>query len=395
MTISNTSVAVIGGGLSGLTQSLLLAQGGIQTICVDPYAGQADDRTMALSYGSVQLLKRAEIWNKLEAQACPINHIDILDGDSPILLDFDAHEIKDRIDDGPFGWIVENKHLAKILHESLLQQKSAQIIKQAVTSYEENESEVLIRLSDGQMISTSLVIGADGRQSFTRQHMGVGARQWSYHQEAVVCIVTHQKPHHNVAVEHFLPAGPFALLPMLDDEKGQHRSALVWTQEARSDHKVSEFNDDVFVTALTERIPSSYGTVMNVTPRRAYPLNLIHAYKYIAPRFALIADAAHGIHPIAGQGLNIGLRDVKVLTDMLVDAHSAQKDLGDVMLLEKYEKARRVDNMSMAIATDALNKLFANNILPIRVLRKLGLKAIQKLPKTKRFFMSQAAGLRH
>lgn len=392
MTVSNQTIAVIGGGLSGLTQALLLAQSGIQTICVDPYAGRADDRTIALSYGSIELLKQANIWDELKTLACPINHIDILDGNSPVLLDFDAYEIGDRINDEPFGWIVENKHLAKVLHESLLKQKSAKIIKQFVASYNETEEDVVIELNNGEVIHVALVIGADGRQSFTREYMEVGARQWSYHQEAVVCIVTHEKPHNNAAVEHFLPAGPFALLPMLDDENGHHRSALVWTQDAKSKDKISKFNDDVFTMALSERIPSSYGAVTHVTPRRAYPLNLIHAYKYVMPRFALIADAAHGIHPIAGQGLNIGLRDVKALTDILVQADGG---FGDISLLRKYEKERRFDNMSMAAATDALNKLFANNILPIRLLRKIGLKAVQKLPKTKRFFMSQAAGLRH
>ena len=384
-------VIIVGGGLSGLSLACLLGKEGIKTACIDqldPKSKVTDLRTTAISYGSSKILSQAGVWDDMLKKACPIEDIQILDGDSPLLLQFLSSEVQDRA----FGWIVENADLKKILTKKVKALKSVTHITPAnVSDFEVNDDEASATLDSGEILTAKLIIGADGRQSDLRKWMDIPTRQWSYNQCAVICCVAHENPHNNIAVEHFWPEGPFAILPMHDHKK-QHRSSVVFTEHGPEKHSLMHFTDEEFETALNARFPDTYGQVTMINKRAAYPLNLIHATSYIGPRMALVADAAHGIHPIAGQGLNLGFRDVDKIAELLTKAHKNGSDLGNSDLLEKYQSARRFDNMSMVAVTDGLVRLFSNNLPPVRFLRRAGLKVVSKLKPAKQFFMKQAMG---
>lgn len=394
----DADVIIVGGGPAGLTMTALLAANGVKTICIDrdnpasQIKQDFDGRTIAVSYGSRQVLEAAGIWDSLENKACPINTIQILDEESPVLLKFDKSEVDDRT----FGWIAEMRDIRTALFDKLATEKHAHHkAPAAVSGYalHKDEKSVSVHLQDGTSLSAPLVIGADGRNSFTREWMGIDTRGWSYRQKAVVCVVHHENPHQHIAVEHFRPEGPFAVLPMKDDEQGRHRSSLVWTEHYNTrDKSAMDYDDEVFNAALNSRFPEFYGRVGIAGPRFSYPLGLIHAHQYIGPRMALIADAAHGIHPIAGQGLNLGFRDIACLTELITTAVKNKEDPGADALLATYQKQRRFDNMAMAGATDALTRLFSNDIAPVGIVRKIGLRAVAKLPHAKGFFMKQAMG---
>jgi len=390
-TKNSYDVIIVGGGLSGLSLACLLGQCGIKTACIDqldPKAKTTDLRTTAISYGSSQILTRAGIWGDMLKKASAIEDIQILDGDSPLLLQFLSSEVQDRA----FGWIVENADLKKILSKKVKALKSVTHIAPAsVSDFAINDDEASATLENGETLTAKLIIGADGRQSSVRKWMDIPTRQWSYNQRAVICCVSHENPHNQIAVEHFWPEGPFAVLPMSDAKK-QHRSSVVFTEHGPEKHSLMKFTDEEFETALNARFPDSYGKVKMIGKRAAYPLNLIHATSYIGPRMALIADAAHGIHPIAGQGLNLGFRDVDKIAELLTNAHKSGEDLGNPELLEQYQSARRFDNMSMVAVTDGLVRLFSNNLPPARFLRRTGLKLVSKLRPAKQFFMKQAMG---
>jgi len=261
-----------------------------------------------------------------------------------------------------------------------------------VRDYSVDDDGVNVHLADDTILRAKLVIGADGRNSFTRDWMGINTRGWNYHQRAVVCIVHHENPHDNIAIEDFRGEGPFAVLPMMDNEDGNHRSSIVWTEHGSEKDSAVHWDDAAFDAALQERFPDFYGKVSCASRRFSYPLGLIHAHSYIGPRMALVGDAAHGIHPIAGQGLNLGLRDIAALAELIVQAKRDGKDVGSADLLETYQRQRRFDNMAMAAATDTLNKLFSNNITPLRILRKVGLRMVQNVAPARKFFMRQAMG---
>ena len=384
-------VIIVGGGLSGLTMACLLGQGGIKTACIDqadPKKTPTDLRTTAISYGSSKILDRAGIWDKMLKKANPIEDIQILDGDSPLLLQFLSGEVQNRA----FGWIVENADLKKILTKQAKSIKAITHIAPAkVSAFDVTDENASVTLENGETLTAQLVLGADGRQSSVRKFMDVPTRQWSYNQRAVICCVAHENSHNNVAVEHFWPEGPFAILPMSDHKK-QHRSSVVFTEHGPEKNSLMHFTDEEFEIALNARFPESYGAVKMINKRAAYPLNLVHAQSYIAPRMALIADAAHGIHPIAGQGLNLGFRDVDKMAELLGKAFKEGKDLGQQDILEAYQRARRFDNMSMVAVTDGLVRLFSNKLPPVRFLRRTGLKIVSKLRPAKQFFMKQAMG---
>lgn len=398
----DADIIIVGGGHAGLTQALLLAQNDFKVICVDrdDYSKvnyqDVDGRTTAISYGSHLVMKQAGAWDDLLPQACPIKSIDILDGQSPTLLNFSSKEMESEINtdhDVFFGWIINNNVIHQTLQTSLNNHPLATHLSGiTVANYIRHNDYMEVVLDDGRKLYTKLVIGADGRQSFTREWMKVGAKEWSYDQQAIVTIVTHENEHNNIAVEHFKSEGPLAILPMLSGKQGENRSALVWTQHGKNAKNMLTCDKHTFITALNSLFPDFYGDITNIEKRFSYPLNFVHAYDYIVPRMVLIADAAHGIHPIAGQGLNLGLRDVKALNDVLSAAQKQNEDIGSLKILKKYQATRRPDNMAMAIATDVLNKLFSNNILPIKIARKIGLKLVSKINPAKRFFMRQAMG---
>lgn len=388
-------IIVVGGGLAGLTMTALLARAGAHVLCIDReeparMMGEAfDGRTTAISYGSRKVLEAAGVWERIAADACPIKTIQIMDGGSPVLLEFDSGEVGGRI----FGWIAENRLIRRALYDAVGACRTARHIAPAsVQDFAVDEAQARAVLADGATHGARLIIGADGRQSFTREWMGIGARAWSYRQRAIVCTVIHEQPHGNIAIENFRPEGPFAILPMTDDAQGNHRSSVVWTEHGPEPRSAIHYGQAVFDAALTARFPEAYGAVRQTGGRFSYPLSLVHAHHYTGPRMALVAEAAHGIHPIAGQGLNMGLRDIAALAELAGEALAAGDDPGAAALLARYQRQRRADNMGMAGATDVLNRLFSNDIAPVRLTRRAGLRLVAKMPVAKQFFMKQAMG---
>lgn len=380
-------VTIIGGGLAGLSLACLLGQGGVKTACVERNAPGKDNslRTTALSWGSQQILDRAGIWQKLE-NACPVEDIRIYDGDSPLLLSFLSREVEDK----PFGWVALNRDLLAAMR-ARAQECGVDLIAPAIVkNFEIGESAVTI-LENGEKIESSLIIGADGRNSFVREWIGVATRAWDYGQRAVLCVVSHENPHHNAAIEHFRPEGPFAALPMADDGE-THRSAVVLTEHGPKRKSLMNLSDEMFEAVLREKFPPEYGSVKAISPRACFPLTFSHAAEYIAPRMALVADAAHGLHPVAAQGLNLGLRDVNELAALVIEARAAGNDPGDAALLEAYQRRRRPPNTAMAAATDALVRVFSNRLPPLRAARRAGVKLLSKSPRARKGFIRRAMG---
>lgn len=387
-------VVIVGGGLSGLSLSCLLGETTELTIaCLDRESAdhhlKTDSRTTAISFGSGKILDRAGIWRQLEPLGCPIRDIRIMDGDTPVLLQFLSAEMQDR----SFGWIFANRDLRTVMLTKIAALKNVDhLAPEQVTGLEQGEDHVKIILRTGKNLSARLLVGADGRGSFVREWLDIPVRGWDYGQRAVICNIAHEFPHENRAIENFWPEGPFALLPMNDDEQGRHLSSLVFTEHGPKRRSLMRLTDAEFRQAVADKCPASYGRIELACPRQSYPLSLIHAARYIGPRTALVADAAHGIHPVAGQGLNLGFRDIGELGALLKEAAEQGQDIGAPELMETYQRRRRPDNTAMIAVTDALVRLFSNNLPPVRLLRRIGLKAVAKLPPAKRFFMANAMG---
>jgi 2-octaprenyl-6-methoxyphenol hydroxylase len=384
-------IAVVGGGLSGLSLAIACAAAGIETAVVDredpaKFRDAAyDGRTTAIAYGSQQVLKGIGVWDALSAYAEPIREIRVADGDSPLFLHYDRAEI----DAEALGYIVENRLLRGALQARAETLPSLTLYApSAVEQVEFGETQAQLALSDAGRIAASLVVGADGRNSPMREAAGIKTWRKSYRQIAIVCVVRHEKPHRGVAVEHFRAAGPFAILPMQGN-----RSSIVWTEEEHEASLLLALDDKAFAHQLASRFGDFLGRVEPEPGRWSYPLSLILAERYAAPRLALIGDAAHVIHPIAGQGWNLGVRDIAALAELLVDAHRLGIDLGSAELLRRYERWRRFDSLTLTTVTDGLNRLFSNEAPPLRLARDLGLAAVNHAPGLKRFFMRHAMGV--
>ncbi|HEX3971292.1 MAG TPA: UbiH/UbiF/VisC/COQ6 family ubiquinone biosynthesis hydroxylase [Stellaceae bacterium] len=384
-------IAVVGGGLSGLSLAIACAAAGIDTAVIDredpaKFRDAAyDGRTTAIAYGSQQVLKGIGVWDALAPHAEPIREIRVADGDSPLFLHYDRSEIEAEA----LGYIVENRLLRGALQERAAALPSlALYAPNAVDDVEFGEAQAQLSLSDGGRIATSLVIGADGRNSPMREAAGIKTWGRSYRQIAIVCVVRHEKPHNGVAVEHFRAAGPFAILPMQGN-----RSSIVWTEEEHDAPALLALDNKAFARQLASRFGDFLGRLEPEPGRWSYPLSLIQAERYAAQRLALIGDAAHVIHPIAGQGWNLGVRDIAALAELLVDAHRLGLDLGSSNLLRQYERWRRFDSLTLTTVTDGLNRLFANDFPPLKLARDLGLAAVNHAPGLKRFFMRHAMGV--
>ncbi len=392
-------VVIVGAGLSGLAMACLLGHGGVNVAIIDRLPVDArlshefDGRTTALSYGTAQHLTDCGLWKRLECHGAPITDIDIRDGNRPFLLQFD-HE-KSGVDGSPpFGWIIENRHIRHELVDFINTLDTVDTICPALVDHlnppSDEKNTRSLTLADGRVIQANLIIGADGRRSMMRDQAGIDHLKLDYKQKALVFGITHDHPHDGLAVEHFFDTGPFAILPLPDGPNGDHRSGIVWTVEENARHDIADLPDFAFTRAVADRCPDHYGRIVPFGNRQSYPLSLIHAKSYIADRFVLIGEAAHGIHPIAGQGFNLSMRDIDMLADMIVSRTKAGMDIGLPAVLNKYQSLRRPDNVKMIAATDLLNRLFSNNILPVRWARSVGLGVVQRIDGLKKFFMRQA-----
>jgi 2-octaprenyl-6-methoxyphenol hydroxylase len=384
-------VLVVGGGLSGLAMGVACAVAGLEVAVVDREAPAAtlatafDGRTTALAFGSQQVLAGIGVWPLVADEAEPILDIRIADGAAPLFLHYDHR----AVGNDPFGWIIENRTLRRALLERARSLPTLRHIAPcAVERVDQEAAGAVAALSDGSRLRAPLVIAADGRGSPTRDAAGIGTRVWRYGQTSIVCTVRHQEPHRGVAVEHFYPGGPFAILPM-----SGRRSSIVWSERDDLVPGLLALDEARFTAELGRRFGDWLGPLALEGGRWSYPLSLMLAERYAGPRLALVSEAAHAIHPIAGQGLNLGIRDIAALAELVVDQRRLGLDLGDPGLLARYEQWRRIDTMVLAGVTDGLNRLFSNAIPPVALARDLGLAAVNRMPPVKRLLMRHAMGL--
>lgn len=384
-------LVIVGGGLVGLTLGIAVAEAGLDVAVIDrddpaaTVAAAFDGRGSAIAYGSRQALAAIGLWGKLAEDASPILEIRVADDNAPLFLHYDHRDVGDQ----PLGWIVENRALRQaLLARASELPRLRHLAPLTVADVERSSAGALVRLADERAISARLVAAADGKTSPLRQAAGIRTVTWSYPQTGIVVTVRHERPHGGVAVEHFLPAGPFAILPLTGN-----RSSIVWTERADLAPRILALPDAEFAAELGRRFGDFLGSLEIVGPRWSYPLSFLHAERYVAERLALVGDSAHVIHPIAGQGLNLGLRDVAALAEVLVDARRLGLDIGDAQVLARYERWRRLDNWMLSAATDSLNRLFSNAIPTVKLARDLGLATVNRLPPLKRLFMRHAMGV--
>lgn len=390
-----TEVAISGGGMVGLTLGLALARAGIETIVVDQLPPSAvidakfDGRVSAIAHASCRMLKALGLWPHVEKVAQPILDIMVSDGSlrggaAAAFLHFDHRDIGTE----PLGNLIENRHY-RIALQAMLDETPALtlIAPQRVVKAEPGNAATTLTLGDGRKIEAALCIAAEGRTSPLRDAAGIKVIGWSYPQTGIVATIAHERDHNGVAHELFLPSGPFAILPMTGK-----RSSIVWTERTDLAPAFLKMGDEAFAAEVAKRFGNHWGWVRPEGPRWSYPLGLHLALSYTAPRLALAGDAAHGIHPIAGQGLNLGLRDVAALAEVLVEAKRLGLDLGSDAVLARYQAWRRFDNVVLATSTDILNRLFSNSFTPLALARRFGLDVVDSIPPLKRLFMRHAGG---
>lgn len=386
----SADILVVGGGMIGQSLALALARAGLSVVGVDrlpPAAATTpafDGRVTSVAYGSHAMLDRLGVWRALSRHAEPILDIRVSDGDAPFYLHFDHRDVGDR----PFGFMVENRHIRTALQRAVAAEPDLTMLAPAAVVDLACGGRAVATLDDGRTVSAPLAVAADGRDSPLRRRFGIRSIGWRYGQTAIVCTARHALPHHGVAKEHFLPAGPFALLPM----RGM-RSSVVWTERDAAAPAMLDLDDDAFSAELQARAGDHLGAVRVDGPRWRFPLALHNAERYVAPRLALVGDAAHAMHPIAGQGLNLGLRDAACLAELVVEQARLGLDIGAGDLLRRYEQWRRWDALTMLMMTDGLNRLFSTELAPVRLVRGLGLGLVNGLPPLKRLFERHAAAM--
>ena len=387
----DAELVVAGAGLTGLLLALACAGAGLRVALVDradprAMAGEAfDGRSSAIAFGSQQVLAALGLWAEIAGEAEPILEIRVADDDSPLYLHYDRRELGSE---APLGWIVENRVLRRAFLGRAERLPNLEFVaRRTVAAVAAEPETAIVHLSDGRRLRARLAAAADGQRSRLREAAHIETIEWRYPQTAIVATARHERPHGGVAVEHFLPAGPFAILPMTGN-----RSSIVWTEAAALAPRLLALSEPEFAAELRARFGDFLGHVEPVGPRWSYPLALSQAERYGAPRLALVGEAAHLIHPIAGQGLNLGIRDVAALAELAVDARRLGLDIGADAVLRDYQRWRRADALLLAAVTDGLNRLFSNSLPPLRLARQLGLAAVDRLPPLKRFFMRHAMG---
>jgi 2-octaprenyl-6-methoxyphenol hydroxylase len=353
-----------------------------------------DGRAYAIALTSKRLLEAAGVWERLPVTPCPILGIRVADGRpgepaSPFSLHFDHAEVGEE----PFGWMVEARSLRIALNAHLPKLQNLTVHAPAKAQVTRDEAGATVKLSSGAEFRARLVVGAEGRNSPLRAEAGIPVSRLDYHCMGIVGSIAHEKPHRNLALEQFLPHGPFAQLPMPPLPEYPHVSAIVWTDKTAIAERCLAMDDAAYGREIARRLGGHLGWVKPIGRRWSYPLSAMHAARYVDTRLALVGDAAHGIHPIAGQGLNLGFRDVDALATLLIEAAARGDDPGGAALLARYQARRRPDSLLMLGATHALERLFANDIAPIRIARRLGIAAVDRMPMLKNFFARQAMGM--
>lgn len=399
-------LAVVGAGLNGSLLALAAGESGLSTSLIDrvPLASLSepgfDGRTTAIAFTSQRLFAALGVWEEIAPNTEPIRDIRISDAGhdgraSPLFLHFDHREAAEAPETAaPMGWIVENRFLRAALLRRLAACPRVELISpDEVVESERGLDRAGLVLKSGRRVAARLLASAEGRLGSMREEAGIGARSWSYEQIAIVLVAHHAEPHRGIAQEKFLPGGPFAILPMTDGPGGEHRSSIVWTERSDLARRLLELDEPRFQAEFARRFGDHLGPVAAAGPRWSYPLRLVHAERYIDTRLVLVGDAAHGIHPIAGQGYNLGVRDIAALVEVMVDAKRLGLDVGGADTLERYAQWRRADNLTMVAATDLLNRLFSNDIAPLRLARDMGLAAVNRVPGLRKFFVRHAMGL--
>ena len=384
-------VAIAGGGLVGLSLGVALARAGLDTVVMDGEdpalmrSAAFDGRVCSIAYGSKRVLDGIGVWDGMAPDAEPILEIRVSDSDAPLFLHYDHREVGTD----PLGWIVENRVTRVALLDAVASYpKLRHLVPVSVTEFSPRGERIDAGLADGRRISARLAIAADGRNSRLRQAAGIRTMDWSYAQTGIVCTVCHARPHRGIAHERFLSAGPFAILPMTAG-----RSSIVWTEKASLAPGLLALDDSQFHAELASRFGDFLGALEVIGPRWSYTIALTHANRYTGERLALAGDAAHAIHPLAGQGFNLGVRDVAVLAELIVDRYRLGLDIGAPDLLARYQQKRRFDALALIAVTDGLNRLFSNNNAPLRLARDLGLAAVNRTPRLKSLFMRHAMGV--
>lgn len=393
------AIVIAGGGIAGLSLALALKQAlgaGFSIVVADPALGaapRADSRAYAVAAAAQAMLQALGIWDAIAATAQPMTEMIVADSRSgdvvrPVFLTFDG-----EVEPGQaFAHMVESAALVGALTEAC---REAGVVLRAegVTGFESSESGIAVTLTAGAVLPARLLVAADGARSKLREQAGIGWVGWDYGQSGLVATIGHERPHGGRAVEHFLPSGPFAILPLTDGGRLGHRSSIVWTEAAENLPALLSLDAIDMLAEIERRFGLELGEIALESPVSAHPLGFGVARRFVGERLALLGDAAHLIHPIAGQGLNLGLKDVAALAETIVDAARLGLDPGTADVLEGYERARRFDTVAMGAVTDGLNRLFSNDVTPVRLARDLGLGLVDRLPRLKRFFIREAAGV--
>lgn len=387
-------VLVAGGGQVGLALALALrrAAPGLSVTLVDtapPGARPREGRASTIVAGARRLLEQVGVWESIAGAAEPVTAMVVTDSRTrdvvrPVFLTFAS-------EDGAMAHVVPDGVVVAALAEAAKAAGVRIVAPDAVIDFSLGAASVAARLKDGDTIAARVIVAADGVRSRLRSLAGIGTIGHDYGQSGIVATVAHERPHHGRAEEHFLPSGPFATLP-LKAKDGRWRSSLVWTEPTEAAERLVNGDPLVFRVELERRFGHRMGAFEVVDMPKAFPLALTLAREFVRPRFALIGDAAHAIHPIAGQGLNLGYRDVAALAETIVEAHRLGLDIGSLATLDRYQRWRRYDTTEMALATDGLNRLFANDNPVLRIARDVGLGVVDRLPGLKRWFVSEAAG---
>lgn len=393
----DTDIVIAGGGLNGPALALALAQGGFRVTVVDarpaPARAEAgfDGRAYALAIASVRLLKAIGIWGAVADKAQPIFEIKASDGRAgegaaPFFLHFDHAEIEE----GPMGHMLEDRFLYAAFLAAMAAAPGVTLMSgETVVSQEISASGVLVTLASGQALTAGLLVGCDGRGSGVATRAGIRRVGWGYGQTALVTAIRHERDHMGVAQQFFMPSGPLAILPL----KGGHLSSIVWSETAETAAAIQGLPDDQYLDALRPRFGDFLGEIALSGTRFTYPLSLSLAERFVADRVALVGDAAHGVHPVAGQGLNLGLRDVAALAEVLILAKRRGEEPGGPVALEEYQRWRRFDATALALGMDTVNRVFSSDNPLLRLGRDLGMGVVSALPGLRRGFIRQAAGL--